>query len=374
MQGRDPVTVAFDGSGDFTTLFDALDRPSVAQIEVRPGVYQGGFELPGGVSITGLGAQTDAEIRSKARPCLVSGGAGAISNLTLAAIDCWALEIRSGALRVDDCVLASVGAPSMVVSGSSADPQLTRCSIERDSRALPENEASEEAPTGRVAPTSGGGAGSMKAYYPTGKRPVHPNCAVRLTDGSRGRFVDCDVHVGAAPVGGVFLDAGADPRFEGCRIGNGDSLAVHVSGARGTFDGCTINAQWWTGVAIDSGGDPVFRRCRIIGGCTGVSVFGAKGSFEDCEIAPWTYEDNVPGHGGPQRAGEQLRGPIGIQIAEAGDPTIRNSWVHDRGRHAVVLKKGAAGVIERCRFERSGKRAIKKALRARTKLEANVIG
>ena len=85
----------------------------------------------------------------------------------------------------------------------------------------------------------------------------------------------------------------------------------------------------------------------------------AKGLIEGCEVT---------GGGG-----------IGIQIGEGGDPTIRDTWVHDRGGPAVNLKRGACGVIERCRFENnaegvSKERSLRSRTRVKTTLKDNVVG
>ena len=111
---------------------------------------------------------------------------------------------------------------------------------------------------------------------------------VRLIEGSRGTFVDCDLRENS--LAGIGVHDGSNPTFRVCRITAGKGAAGDgvwlAQQSLGLFEECVIEANTSSGVTILNGSNPTFRRCRITGnvGPGILSREAGKGVVEESDV------------------------------------------------------------------------------------------
>jgi hypothetical protein len=131
------LVVAADGSGDCRTIGDALERvqPSgLTAIIVKPGLYEETLHLEHACEIRGacnsdrpiVESAVGAALTSVARSARIIGltfrGTGVRSGITV--------EIASGSLHMEDCVIEGSTEQGIRLAGRQANPMLKNCTIE----------------------------------------------------------------------------------------------------------------------------------------------------------------------------------------------------------------------------------------------------
>jgi hypothetical protein len=292
--GKGPLVVAKDGSGDCTTIGEALSKAKSvpdAVVRVRPGKYEESLTLDrDDLSLEGDGRREDIVVVSAGAPCLtVTASCKSIGGLTLQAGKDAAAVVTGPNARpsFQDCVLSGGRCGLLIRQG--ADPLCTRCQFD-------DNEFGVQ------------------------------------VDGAKGRLRDCAVN--RSKRNGVSIANDGDPSLEGCKVLDGQgSGVVCTDRGRGRLINCTVEKHRWSGVMVaGEGSDLTLTGCKILGShLHGLEVTdGGRATLQDgCEVA-----------------GNALDGVR----AENGRVVLKRCAVHNNDGWGVEARKKSAIDARECRL------------------------
>jgi hypothetical protein len=295
--------VALDGSGDFLTLTDAIQRaPAGSRLVVRPGIYDEGLVLDKPFEIAGDGALEEIIVRASASSCLVMRTDSAtIRNLTFRGQarsggvngGFFAVDIPHGQLLLDGCDISSDSLACVAIHNPTAAPVIRNCRIHH-------------------------GADS----------------GVFAFDSAQGVVEACDISENDNV--GVAITGGAGTSVRDCHIHHGADAGIVVwNHAANTIEGCDIYANRRANVGISDEGVATLRRCRIHDGeNTGVFTHrGGRATLEDC---------NIYRHAAPE-----------VVATGSGEVRLRNCQIHDGQSHGLFIHDTGRALLETCNVFRN---------------------
>lgn len=296
---RTAFVVALDGSGDFSTLTDALRRAQAgSRLLVRPGIYNEGLVIDKPLEIVGDGALEEIILRSTISSCLVMRtDAATIRNLTLRGQarsggvnddGFFAVDIPHGRLLLDSCDISSDSLACVAIHNPTAAPVIRSCRIHH------------------------GVDSGVFAY-----------------DGAQGVIEACDIFENANVA--VAITGGASTSVMNCHIHHGNDAGIVVwNRAANTIEGCDIYSNRRANVGISDAGIATLRHCRIHDGeNTGVFTHrDGQATIEAC---------NIYRHAEPE-----------VAVKSGGEVRLRNCQIHDGQSHGVFVDDAGRALLEAC--------------------------
>ena len=285
-----PVEIVDSLRGPHTTIASAVTAASLgARIVVRPGTYVGPVVLDKPLDIVGEGDSSQIVIEATgATTVTFRSTAGGIRNVTLrqrGGGDHSAVEIDSGRVTVDHCVVESAGAAGILVHGEG---------VEADIR---ENRIHHCSATGII-----------------------------LAAGARGQLEGNDVSDNG--VFGVLVQSAALVELRRNRLHHNEHGGVQIDGGSGSLLDNDIFENRAEGVLVANEGAPLLERNRIHGnGKAGVYVYDRG--------APVVRDNLIMDNGNS-----------GIAIRTGGNPVAERNKVNGNNGKGVWCDDQAAGVIE----------------------------
>ena len=331
-----PLVVDASGKGDFTSLVDAVRETQVdGQLVVRPGLYRGSLVLERPMQITGEGSAAEIVLESETGNCLtLRDGEVTVRGLTLRGrvMRGPSVEVFSGRLAMEDCIISSENSACISASGSSARLLLKGCTFSgsREQGLLLTGGASAEVQECEI--TRSGGPG---VEVQTGGSLVVRQS--RIQDASPGLFVAArQVEVERCTIRGnalanIMVKRGGAPTIRGCTIEAGKQVGLFfLEGGSGIVEDCTILGNALAGIESKHDSNPTVCRCRIQGGKQSGLFFseGGRGTIEECDIF-----------------GNELSG---IEIKSDADPVLRRCRIHGCKANGIYIYETGRGIIEEC--------------------------
>jgi len=337
------VTVAIDGSGDFSSVIEAakhVGRGSI--IRVFPGVYTGLITIDTDVQIIGEGRKSDVIFQGDNESAVrVVAGSSSITGVTIISDsksifkhDKAGILLLSGSLLINTCTLIWRIGPAIVVSGDGSSAEV-RSSTIMDSGAqsiLVTDHGMITLQALDIFRPQGAGL-EVREYASVNASQVRVqggrSYGVDASTHSKGLFTDCRVI--ACSGDGVRLTKASELEFRDCTIRDGNKTGVLVlDHGRGMFERCDIHGNALANVAIAESGNPLLRDCTIRDGNeTGVSAHDhGRGMFERCDI-----------HGNAL---------AGVVVRAGGDPSVRDCTIRDGNETGVFVLDHGRGMFERC--------------------------
>ena len=296
---RASYVVALDGSGDFSTLTDAVRRaPAGSRLLVRPGIYNEGLVIDKLLEIVGDGALAEIVLRATASSCLVMRtDAATIRNLTLrgqaragGAGDkgFFAVDITHGRPLFDGCDISSDSLACVAIHNPTSAPVIRKCFIHHG-----------------------------------------VDSGVFAFDGAQGLLEGCDIAENSNI--GVAITNRASTSVHDCLIRDGADAGIVVwNNATSAIEGCDIYANRRANVGVSDASSAVLRGCRIHdGGNTGVFTHrDGQATLEACNIYAHVEAE--------------------IAVTSGGDVRLRNCQIHDGQSHGVFVHDGGHALLESC--------------------------
>jgi parallel beta-helix repeat protein len=297
------IVVSADGSGDYTSIGEALENAAPeSRLVIRPGVYNESVVVDRNVEIVGDGAAENIIIASADASCLqIKTDKAVVRNLTLRGVGArygtafFAVDISASESVLENCDISSDSLSCLAIHGVDANPTIRNCRIH-------------------------GGADSGVYFF----------------DNARGTVENCDIYrnrnVGAA------ITNGANPSIKNCRIYEGGSGGVVAwgNGAAGVIEDCKIFGHRLANVGISEYASPTFRRCEITASAdAGVYVQqNGYGVLEECYI--YANEDAE------------------VAVSSGGNPVLRRCTIHGGRNSGIVVRDKGRGLIESCNIYENG--------------------
>jgi hypothetical protein len=322
-------TVAADGSGDFTTIGEALahTRWRPTSVRIRPGLYEERLVPGRAVELVADGPPGAVCVRSAEGPCLlIEYGGVTVRGLRLESAGV-AVEVTDGRPLLVDCSIHG-GQAGVVASGPRARPVVRGCRFE---------------------------GGRVGALVDDRGLATLEGCVVRGT-----------AEAGIEVIGGGRL------RLRRCRVLRAGDQAVCVRrSGEAELEDCVLADAACAGVAVD-GGTVRLARCQLSGCPVGCCVLGGLAALGDCVIRQCrtTALSVLPGGQALLRrcrledsphalcaAGRSRSLLDGCQLAGPGPAVVLRGRAHARLRHcrlggpersAVVRHHAAEAVLEDC--------------------------
>lgn len=326
------IIVAADGSGDFSTVREALSNAATgARLFIRPGVYRESILLDKMVEIVGDGgAVEEIIVESIHSSCIVMETEQAIvCNLTLRGRGAnfgkafFAVDVPRGELTLENCDITSDSLSCIAIHGSWADPLIKNCRVHD-------------------------GADS----------------GVYIFDNARGQIEKCDVYQNANA--NVAITSGANPSIKNCRIfegGNGGVVAWQ-NGAAGEIENCEIFNHRLANIGVSDSANPTFRSCKIFGGRdSGVFIHqSGYGTFEDCAVHDNQKAEVViieKSNSTLRRCAIYNGANSGIFVDTAAQAAIESCNIYDNSDAGISIHGESVAAVRRCNIHRNGKVAVK---------------
>lgn len=299
IQARTSFIIAPDGSGDFTSINNAIRHaPEGARLLVRPGIYTEGFVLDKRLDIVGDGALDEIVVRAATSSVIVShADTGTIRNLTLRGQSraggahgdgFFAIDITGGRVLIEACDISSDSLSCIAIHNPQAEPVIRDCRIHH-------------------AVDSG----------------------IYAFDGAGGQIEGCDIFENANI--NIALAAGARTNVSRCHIHHGGDAGIVVwNKASCEVTECEIYLNAKTNVGISDEAACVLRACQIHeGGNTGVFVHrNGKALIEECDIYAHAESE--------------------VAIASRADVSLRESRIRESTLHGIFVADAGRVLIENC--------------------------
>ncbi|HEY0048538.1 MAG TPA: pectinesterase family protein [Pyrinomonadaceae bacterium] len=323
--------VAADGSGDFKTIGEALQKVAPnARLLVREGFYDESIILDKNIEILGDGAFDKIIVRSVNSSCiLMQTDKASVRGLSLRGSGArggkafFAVDIPKGELILESCDISSDSLSCIAVHGVNSKPAIKNCRIHD-------------------------GADSGLYFY----------------DNARGRVENCDVYRNANV--GVAITQGANPALANCRVfqGNNGGVVAWGNGAAGVIENCHIFGHRLANIGISEYANPIFRRCEIYNGQdTGVYVHAnGFGTLEECNIYKNSKAEVGVSQGGNsifRRCAIHDGENSGVILQNRGRTTLESCNIYDNADAGVAIYGESTVIIRRCNIHRNGKVAVR---------------
>ena len=299
---REAVTVAADGTGDFTNIQEAVNAcRDGGEVTVMPGQYEGEVRLGRRVTLEGEGSRGDIVLETAFGNTLTLSGSAIARNLTILQradpaeklpLRFSAVLIDSGTPTLEQVTCSSVAGACIAVRGTGTAPSLTRCRAENSRDA-----------------------------------------GLYITDGAAGAYTYCDFIEGLKFGVGVIGDCA--PTFDGCVASNTESAGWFLSeGATGTYSGCIARSCGGAGFAVaGSGTRPTVNSLLVESGAdVGLLVSGgAGGTYSELRLR---------------------RNAAGILVTDPGSaPVVTGAATSPRTSTGLTVSGGAGGEFTRVRVK-----------------------
>ena len=236
------VTVDAEGSGDFSSIQEAIDHASPgARILVRPGKYRDSLHIDKAVQLVGDGPAEEIIVSVRDARCLEIAALGPIliRGLTLRCRpgqdeeESYALDIASGRPVIEECFITSTSLACISVH-DDADAFFRDCAIG----------GSQDA--GVFVYANGRG------FFDDCRIAGNAEAGVTVGEGARAVFKSCEICENQG--GGAFLFKGGVARFEECQVhGNAKAGIAIAGGARGEIKRCQITRNSGEGIVLQDG-------------------------------------------------------------------------------------------------------------------------
>jgi Right handed beta helix region len=252
------ITVARDGSGDVSSIAEALVSPTgPTRIVAWPGRYDESVVVDRDVDL--VAPHGEAVIVAKNGPAVTwnarGGSLQGFQVLGTSGSSAILLDRDTRPTLRDMTVYVFHGAGIQLEEG--ADPRVYDCRV-RD--------------------------GIVDIGLEIEDSSKGPNAGVAVLKGARGSFEGCDLEYERA----INVRADADPSFRRCRIApyNADAISITMDpGAKASFSGCEIEGNDWYGGSVAQGANLTLDDCRIAHCYVGFSFMsGAVGTLRECEF------------------------------------------------------------------------------------------
>jgi hypothetical protein len=323
------------------SIQEAIDRASPGTIiEIEPGLYREELRIDKYVELIGTDPEREVIIQGN-RQMVVSmrTGYAVLRRLTLRQ-PWWnrseVLQVKQGALIVEDCRLLSHHQPAVNIIGTEAEPILRNCRIESRRSAAVENHSTGKVLFEQCYLSS---AGDYAAATILAGNPHFRECTftgqngygVYVAHDGRGLFEQCNFFgFERSPAIGI---VGGNPRFVECKIHDNEESGVAIAEGKGKFEKCRFFG--FTGelpaVRVAKQALPQFSECL----------------FHDCKGGAFLFED---GSGGLIELCEMYgftQAPA-IEIATKAHPQFLRCRIHDGDAEGVLCTEEGNGLLESC--------------------------
>jgi nitrous oxidase accessory protein NosD len=335
------VTVAATGPGDYRSIGEALQcAPRGARLRVRPGLYNEQIVLDRPVEICGEGDVGEIVVENIGAACLVMQtpqatvrGLTFISRAGTPQRKHPAVEVPTGTLTLEDCVLSCTSTTGAAVHGAESELRLHRCHL-------------QDGKTGGLAAYERG-RGLLEACEISGNF----GAGVEAREGGVVTLHGCTLHDGQGD--GVRVQSGGQATAEECMLSANAGIGIDAEGGKlilrhcqiqenrqagvsfrrdseGTVEDCRIAANVLSNLIVTQVANPSIVRCKILDGhSNGVWVAeSGQGVFEDCEIANNAF--------------------AGVKISQGGNPVLRRSTLQGGKRTGVTVHAKGRGTLVDC--------------------------
>ncbi len=289
------VTVTIDGSGDYTSISEAIKNVSANSIiMVKPGLYQEFFIINKPLEIIGEGEKETVIIQCSNSYCFaMQTDYATVKNMTFKRLagteetDGYTIDIAQGNLVLEACDITSESLACIGIYGINTTPEISFCSIH----------------------------GSTKGS------------GVYIYENAKGLITDCEIYDNA--FSGVAITSSADPLIKNSNIYNckGNGFYSYENG-KGSLENCNIYGNEASGISIYKFADPSINQCTINHGGIFIDEDG-KGTIKNCQILDTTFGS-------------------GIEIANRGNPYISNCKISDGKNSGIYVHDYGTGSIENC--------------------------
>ena len=268
--------VAADGSGEYTTIADAVAAANEGdKIFVAAGEYSGGVVVDKAIEIIGPDDPKQAVWSNSGYHVIYwQASGGSIANLTVhqtggCELNCSAIHFDSGSARVENNFLSSDGGTAVYITGSTARPDVVR------------NTMSASKETGVFVDNQGAGTidgndifdnGLAGIELKSGADPLIRNNVIR--DGRAAGILVGEDALGTIELNDITGNALAGIEavtkrklvVRSNKINNNKQAGVFVqSSGQGLFENNEIKGNGFSGVELSAGGNSVFKDNTVTG-------------------------------------------------------------------------------------------------------------
>lgn len=289
------ITVAQDGSGNYTNISSAITNASANNIiMVKPGLYEDYFIINKPLQIIGEGTKENIIIQCQDSFCLgMNTDYAEVKNMTFKRLagdekkDGYTIDISQGNLILENCDIVSDSLACIGIYGINTSPEIKNCWIHQSTK------------------------GSGLYFY----------------ENAKGLVTNCDIYDNT--LSGIAITSGADPQIKNCKIYQcqGNGIYSYENG-NGYIENCLIYGNKSSGIGIYKFSDPSINQCTISEGGIFIDEDG-KGTIENCTITKTTLAS-------------------GIEIKLRGNPYIRNCQIFDGSYSGIYVHNYGSGSIENC--------------------------
>lgn len=323
------------------SIQEAIDRATPGTIiEIEPGLYREELRIDKYVELIGTDSEREVIIQGNRQMVVtMRTGYAVLRRLTLRQ-PWWnrseVLQVKRGALILEDCQLLSHHQPAVNIVGAEAEPILRNCRIESRRSAAVENHS-----TGKVLfeQCHLSSAGDYAAATILAGNPHFRECTFTGQNGygvyvaheGRGLFEQCNFFgfEGSPAIGIV----GGNPRFVECKIHDNYESGVAIAEGKGKFEKCRFFgfAGELPAVRVANQALPQFSECLFHDCKGGAFLFeeGSGGLIEHCEMYGFTQAP-------------------AIEIATKAHPQFLRCRIHDGDAEGVLCVDDGNGLLESC--------------------------
>jgi SpoVK/Ycf46/Vps4 family AAA+-type ATPase len=351
---RSILTVSPTGTGCYRTIGDAIAAAGNGDvISIQPGNYTESVVLDREVSLSAATAAGGVRIESRTGPAiLVVADVSTISGVTVRHADAEspAIDVRTGRLRLDECIVEAASAAAMCVRGGAA-ADARNCVFSNPEGAgvvaVDGAEGTFETCTFKQVRTAA-------IVVRNGANPQFVDCTIADVEGNgllaaeqaRGTVENCRIERAGNPA--MVIETGSTTRVSGTTIVGAAGVGILVaSESTPLLEDCTVEDSMAQGVALVEQAAPVVRRLHVRrSGGHGLHVLdGSAGTFAECTVTD-AADAGVWVAGAATTSFETLTvsgGPgAGVVVTESATPTFDHLRVERTGGNGVEIRSGAA--------------------------------
>ncbi len=351
---RSILTVSPTEAGCYRTIGDAIAAAGNGDvISIEPGTYLESVVLDREVTLSAAKASGGVRIESRTGPTLlVVADVSAISGVTLRHADTEtpAIDVRTGRLRLDECLVEAASAAALCVRGGAA-AHARNCVFSN--------------PQGAGVVAVDGAEGTFETctfkqirtaaiVVRNGANPQFVDCTIVDAQGNgvlaaeqaRGAVQNCRIERAGNPA--VVIETGSTTRVSGTTIVSAAGVGILVaSESTPLLEDCTVEDSVAQGIALVEQAAPVVRRLRVRrSGGYGLHVLdGSAGTFAECTVTD-AADAGAWVAGSATTSFEALTvsgGPgAGVVITDSATPTFDHLRVERTGGNGVEIRNGAA--------------------------------
>ena len=351
---RSILTVSPTEAGCYRTIGDAIAAAGNGDvISIEPGTYLESVILDREVTLSAAKASGGVRIESRTGPTiLVVADVSTISGVTVRHADTEtpAIDVRTGRLRLDECLVEAASAAALCVRGGAA-ADARNCVFSN--------------PEGAGVVAVDGAEGTFETcmfkqirtaaiVVRNAANPQFIDCTILDVEGNgllaaeqaRGTIQNCRLERAGNPA--VVIETDSTTRVSGTTIVDAAGVGILVaSGSTPLLEDCTVEDSVAQGVALVEQAAPVVRRLRVRrSGGYGLHVLdGSAGTFAECTVTD-AADAGVWVAGAATTSFETLTvsgGPgAGVVITESATPTFDHLRVERTGGNGVEIRSGAA--------------------------------